>query len=114
MVVALGNRTDHNLRLDGIPVLVAHCPVDRPDHLATVHRYLAQKAGLRFEKAAEFRGFEEYSIFAGALDRHVLIVEPGVQIVNTARPAGELQKAVRSEMATHLSAAAKGKGGLLR
>ena len=63
MVVAGCAPADNNLGLDGVPVLVAYCAVDRPDNLAAVHSHPAKKAGLRLEEAAQLPGFEQNAVF---------------------------------------------------
>ena len=63
MVVTGGAPADNNLGLDGIPVLVADCAVDRPDDLAAPHGHPAKKAGLGLEEAAQLPGIEQNAVF---------------------------------------------------
>jgi hypothetical protein len=64
------NLVDNYFGLDGIPILVAHCAIDRTDDLAAVHHHLTQKAGLGLEKAAQISSFKPDAIFAVSLCRH--------------------------------------------
>ena len=70
LVVAGFDLPDQDLRSDGMPILITHCAVDRPDNLAVSNHYVPQEASLRLEEAAELRGAKQNGIFADEMTRH--------------------------------------------